>query len=421
MREVLESHTFARSEQLRNFLRYVCEKTVLGQAGDMKEYSIGVDALGRPPNYSPSDDSSVRRRAYELRQRLEEYYAAEAPDARVRIDLPKGSYVPVFVHREPSREEPQPVETPPGPPASKRRTDSGRRLLVAFALGAVIGAGLLFLVPGWRSSPSSAIDPVVREVWGPLLEPGSRTLICLGSTLHMLVRTAPFRDESNVPSYTAPTELHGLYAKSRPLSPDARLFMRPVENAASIGVISGVAVAAGVMRAAGVEYQILPERTAPLASFRGRNVLLFGDALTSHAAGKELEKGYFTVAYDESGTELVIRDRRKPPPAPAAFSRKPESSTGTVEAYGLITVLPTVGSENERTFVISGVSNAGIHGALEFLASPDRLRDLKERFARQGLNGIPAVYQVVVRCTAASTLLLSYEYAGHEVIDRSVR
>jgi hypothetical protein len=151
-------------------------------------------------------------------------------------------------------------------------------------------------------------------------------------------------------------------------------------------------------------------------------VILFGDALSSQAGAKELGRAYLTIGYDDSGTALVIRDRRKPPTAPPVFSRKPESATGPLEAYGLITVLPTEGSSaaHERTFVVSGVSNAGIHGAMEFLASPERLRDLKDRFARQGLRGIPDAYQVVVKCTAASTLLLSYQYTAHEVIDTNV-
>jgi hypothetical protein len=39
----------------------------------------------------------VRRRAYALRQKLECVYATELTDARVRIEVPKGGYVPRFV------------------------------------------------------------------------------------------------------------------------------------------------------------------------------------------------------------------------------------------------------------------------------------------------------------------------------------
>jgi hypothetical protein len=281
-----------------------------------------------------------------------------------------------------------------------------------------LGAGLLVGIRGWLPPARPGLDPLLLEFWGPLLSKDSRALICLGGPLHMVMRAAPFPDDPALPSYPVPRELYSTYGQTRPLPPDAKLFMRPVDNVAQIGVVSGVAVAASTLRAAGAGFQILPERMAPLASFRGRNVILFGDALGSMAAAKELARGYWTIAYDESGTRLVIRDRRKPPANPPVFSRKLESASGTLEAYGLITVLPTEGSgaAHERTFVISGVSNAGIHGAMEFIASPERLRDLKARFQRQGLPGIPPAYQVVVRCTAANTLLLSYEYAAHEVI-----
>lgn len=53
LRRVLESQAFARSEQLKNFLRYVCELEIAGRGGEIKEYSIGVEALGRPTSYSP--------------------------------------------------------------------------------------------------------------------------------------------------------------------------------------------------------------------------------------------------------------------------------------------------------------------------------------------------------------------------------
>jgi hypothetical protein len=97
LRGVLDSETFARSEQLRRFLQYVCEMELAGRGSEIDEYLIGVDVLHRPKGYSPGSDSSVRSRAYELRQRLERYYEKEAPEAALRIELPKGSYQPIFV------------------------------------------------------------------------------------------------------------------------------------------------------------------------------------------------------------------------------------------------------------------------------------------------------------------------------------
>src|SRR5512145_2202229 len=97
LEEVLGSTTFLRASQVRNFLRYICEMELAGRGATLHEYLIGVEALGRPTAYSTEDDSSVRRRAYALRQKLDEVYAKELTSARVRIDVPKGSYVPRFV------------------------------------------------------------------------------------------------------------------------------------------------------------------------------------------------------------------------------------------------------------------------------------------------------------------------------------
>ena len=99
LEEVLRSATFVRASQVRNFLKYICEMELAGRGHTLHEYLIGVEALGRPTAYSTEDDSSVRRRAYALRQKLAEVYSKELTAARIRIDVPKGSYVPRFTAR----------------------------------------------------------------------------------------------------------------------------------------------------------------------------------------------------------------------------------------------------------------------------------------------------------------------------------
>ena len=97
LEHALHSRTFARSEQLRAFLRFVCEAEMRGTGGDLTEYVIGVEVLGRPEGYSPAEDSSVRTRAYELRQKLEKLYSNELQGEAIRIVVPKGAYAPHYV------------------------------------------------------------------------------------------------------------------------------------------------------------------------------------------------------------------------------------------------------------------------------------------------------------------------------------
>jgi hypothetical protein len=104
LEQVLQSVTFLRASQVRNFLRYICEMELAGRGATLHEYLIGVEALGRPTAYSTDEDSSVRRRAYALRRKLDQVYATELAHARVRIDVPKGGYQPLFVRNDAASE-----------------------------------------------------------------------------------------------------------------------------------------------------------------------------------------------------------------------------------------------------------------------------------------------------------------------------
>src|SRR6516164_3794944 len=96
LERVIASRTFSRSDQLRSFLRYICEAEFEGRAHELNEYVLGVSVLGRPADYSPTEDSCVRTRAYELRNKLKSYYRVEAPDDPVQIEIRKGAYIPQF-------------------------------------------------------------------------------------------------------------------------------------------------------------------------------------------------------------------------------------------------------------------------------------------------------------------------------------
>jgi hypothetical protein len=65
---ILGSNTFHASDVLRRLLRFLADKTFAGAADDLKEYSVGLDALGKPPTYDPRQDAAVRLHASRLRQ-----------------------------------------------------------------------------------------------------------------------------------------------------------------------------------------------------------------------------------------------------------------------------------------------------------------------------------------------------------------
>ena len=97
---LLNSKTFARTNNLGRFLNFICEKYFEGTTSGIKEYSIAVEALGRSTDFDPQLDTVVRVTAHNLRRRLELYYSTEGGDHSVHVYLPPGHYIPQFVHRE---------------------------------------------------------------------------------------------------------------------------------------------------------------------------------------------------------------------------------------------------------------------------------------------------------------------------------
>src|SRR5581483_7275058 len=89
---ILDSNTFRNSEALRRLLRFLADKRLAGEADQLKEYSVGIDALGKPPSYDPRQDSTVRIQVGRLRQKLAEYYRTEGKRNPLIIDLPKGRF-----------------------------------------------------------------------------------------------------------------------------------------------------------------------------------------------------------------------------------------------------------------------------------------------------------------------------------------
>jgi TolB-like protein/Flp pilus assembly protein TadD len=92
--KILGSSAFAGSERPSRFLRYVVEQALEGHP--LKETLVGVEVFGRKPAYDPRLDGVVRVEAVKLRLRLKEYYETEGAGDEVRIDLPKGGYLPSF-------------------------------------------------------------------------------------------------------------------------------------------------------------------------------------------------------------------------------------------------------------------------------------------------------------------------------------
>ena len=96
LNQILASPEFHGSARLQRFLRLAVERTLAGEADQMKEYNVGRDVFDRGDDYDPRMDSIVRVEAQRLRRKLKDYYQTHGRAEPIVIAFEPGSYVPVF-------------------------------------------------------------------------------------------------------------------------------------------------------------------------------------------------------------------------------------------------------------------------------------------------------------------------------------
>lgn len=98
--KILQSRFFASAPRLTRFLDFVVNESLNGREHNLKEYSVALSVFGKPENFDPRLDSSVRVAARQLRARLEQYYSTDGRGDRVRITMKPGEYKPCFYCRQ---------------------------------------------------------------------------------------------------------------------------------------------------------------------------------------------------------------------------------------------------------------------------------------------------------------------------------
>ena len=95
LEELMESPAFSGSSRRQAFLRYVVEESLAGRGHAIKERNLAVDVFERNNDFDAQSVSIVRVTGGEVRKRLAQAYASGL-DRGLRIELPLGSYQPIF-------------------------------------------------------------------------------------------------------------------------------------------------------------------------------------------------------------------------------------------------------------------------------------------------------------------------------------
>lgn len=133
---IVSCHEFASSDRFGSFLEYLVNEVLDGRAMNIKAYPIGLEVFDRDPDFDPQADPIVRVYAGRLRSKLEAYYSGDGINDPVKIEIPKGTYVPRFFRNDQLGSVRSVAEsvTPPIHPAKVNIATFRRPLMIGFSL-----------------------------------------------------------------------------------------------------------------------------------------------------------------------------------------------------------------------------------------------------------------------------------------------
>ena len=405
LRRILESKHFASSPKKSKFLEFASEQTLLGNGHKLNEYLIGIEVYDRGPEFDSQKDPIVRVQAHEIRRLLKKYYEEEGKDSPMRLDVPPGAYVPVFVRITRGRSDLSELATSALIPLSRR----GNRLHVALtfilALLCVVFSLLLVLRPKPASkSAQTAQTGVLSEglewFWRPFLSAPDGPLIVIPN--HPLLRAAHGGDSAQtlasgheIPKSALPEFRDTIHFREL----KKFLFVPSVTDFTSVGETIGVVRLCQMFLQVGEQCRLQQSRLVNLEEIKANNTILLG--------GNQSWSGRVFLNVEGFHFQGGVILNRTPQPGEQSIY-KPEFDPVTNQLrrdYALVLMLPNERSDN-RVLLVYGVYTQGSQAAIEYLTNPERMSELKKALMNLSADHttVPAYFQALLTTTVENAV-----------------
>jgi hypothetical protein len=440
LQRVLQSNTLRNSPTLQQLLQFLGTRGIEGNPEGLKEYTIGVEAFGRKPDFDPKTDTIVRVQTHRLRQKLKEYYEQEGIRDQVLIEIPKGHYYPAFRLRTDSLEQP---ELPGGetgsasdPEASANAHHSSEFehvaaatrnrfrwlfsgpviatavILLAIAIGYLAGS---FQAHTAGNSLTTAVSPFARSpadpvktFWAALLGNDPAPIIAYPNAVFLLDDSNDlfrFRQgASDNRGARVDPHLAREFASNPTLVASAgQLYYE--DGYTGTGELEGVAMLAGLFAQMGLTPTIKTSRNITPEDLQQHTVILLGSPFQNIAVAQLMAAGDFRFDNPDSHREewrASIVNTHPEANESAAYhtERDPETEVLKMD-YSLISIQPGVVA-GHNIAVLGGLDTKGTEGVTRFITSRVGIEELSAALAAKGLkvtkgaDGMPR-FQALVR------------------------
>jgi hypothetical protein len=392
---ILQSQSFQRSERHSRFLRFVCEAALSGEAAHLNEYLIAHRVFERGPDYSPGEDSVVRRQAYSIRQKLQDYYNETGKDDLVRIELPVGRYVPVFHFVEPAPS--LAPELPVTQPASAKIPAVNWKW-PALTVTLTVVSALIGWFAATRTFRHAPVDPSFSQIWAPWLSVSDGSVLCFSNALTAGIRRIeePFPEDTPTRGIALNEDQAQQIRQRFHLPAGGFFYMNPAMAHAKMGEALGSIPLTAMFAKAGVPVRATQSRYLNWQDFRNQNLILLGHDEANQWLDPILSRLPFRLA-----RTIVNKPRRIVVAEPRAGERAeyyPDYSKGLdppAEDYALISFLNGFDGHHGLALV-NGVNTEGTMMALEYLTEPVSLRALESALRKTSHHTGPWHFQLIL-------------------------
>lgn len=412
------SHAFRGKETPQRLLAYLADRTLDGLAEALKEHTIGVEVFGKPRDYDPQEDASVRVQIGRLRQKLEEYYRTEGVGDPLIIELPKRQFALQF-HPQSRPPEipltapeaastatatlPVPVdELPPRLPGV-----SWPSLLAGAFVVALLWAGWSFWKTRAPESSPKAADAEsleLNELWQPFL--ASNRPVTMAMTMRPFLRydrgmiwewgvvDLP-REEQEARLTMLRRQL-----KTRVLVPWERTYT-------SFGEATGVFLLTRLFEGYHRDLRLKRNDTLTWEEIAESDVIFVG----SGKHGVPFDRIPVKLAFEQRALSIVnlhpqageAAEFITPSPAPPDFLQ--------TEDYALISLVPGLHGKGEMLAFGAG-SSPGLWAAVQYMTDPRYAPGLVSKL-KAGKGTLPKHYQVVIHARFQSLVPIEISYVTH--------
>ncbi len=359
LQRLLAHPLFSNSKRYPALLAHTVEQTLLGNAAELKERSIGIEVFGRSPSYDANADPVVRISAGEVRKRLSQYYYDSTHDGELVIELPVGSYVPLF--RAPElMEEARPVAVlaePPLPYAPLTPEAPTVSLpwfgwLLVAGLAALAGAAGLGI--GLRYHPVQPPSNFDR-FWEPVTSSANPATFCLGEPAKNIEVGSINALETPVP----PTKAEPLYFR-----------LHYSGNLALADVITLTRTVAA-LESHHRSFRVVPASEASFGQLREGPIVLIG-AFDNVWTLRVTQKLRFGFASKDGVALLVDRNSQKATSWATAWDLPYEKLS---KDYAIVARIHD-STTGQPVIIAAGISEEGTEAAGEILYNPIYLDSL---------------------------------------------